>query len=186
MAEQLLGVGAQAAAIEGGENAALAAELGVVQGCVGLVAVEMQRAAAAKIERRHRMQVAVIAATQDRALAIVRHDEGQRRFLDLAPMHRQRVLRCHVEEHAREPVVGERGQEIGRNPKLGTAECCRNRVAAEADGVVLRHGLLVAGREMVGQEGPVDVGLADEERLHAGSCNPGCVPIGRFSISATD
>src|ERR687893_122009 len=66
-------------------------------------------------------------------------------------MDRDAVGRGHVDEHAPEPGAGE-----GR----------RDRVAAEGDRVVAGHRLLVAGRQGVGEEGNVDVGLADEESLH--------------------
>ena len=58
--------------------------LRVVDRRVGLVPVDMQRAAAGDIEHRERRQIVVVAAAHDRALAVVRHDEGQRRVLDLA------------------------------------------------------------------------------------------------------
>ena len=49
MREKLMRVGAQAAAVERGQDAALAAGLGVMDRGVGLVAVEMQRPAAVEV-----------------------------------------------------------------------------------------------------------------------------------------
>jgi hypothetical protein len=82
-------------------------------------------------------------------------------------MHGDAILGRHVEEHAREPVVRLRGEEIGRDAEFGAAERGRYGVAAEAHGIVLRDSLFVAGWEMVGQKRDVDVGLTDEERFHA-------------------
>ena len=46
--QQFMGVGAQAAAVERGQDAGLAAQLGIVDRGIRLVAVDMQRAAAAR------------------------------------------------------------------------------------------------------------------------------------------
>ncbi|MGY4291149.1 hypothetical protein ACVWXO_010415 [Bradyrhizobium sp. LM2.7] len=75
--EKLVGVGAQAAAVERGQNAGLAADLCVVDRGIGLMAVDMQRAAAAEVEHRERMDVLVVAAADDGTLAVLGHDEGQ-------------------------------------------------------------------------------------------------------------
>ena len=164
--QELVRVRAQTAAVERGEDAGLAAQLRIVDRGIGLMAVEVQRAAAGQIERRDRMQIIVVAAADDRPHALVRHHEGERGLLDLTSMHRDPVLRRHVEKHAREPVVGERGHQIGHDPELGAAERGRDRVTAETDRIVPRDDLLVAGRDFVDQEGHVDVGLADKERVH--------------------
>ena len=52
---------------------------------IGLVAVDMQRAAALQIEHREGVDVLVVAAAHDGALAVFRHDEGERGGVDLAP-----------------------------------------------------------------------------------------------------
>ena len=108
----------------------------------------------------------IVAAAHDGALAPVRHDEGERGFRDLPVMDRDAVFGRHVDEHAAEPVVGDRGQEIGHDPELGAAEGRRHRVAAERDRIVPRHRLLVAGRQFVRKEGHVDIRLAYEQCLH--------------------
>src|SRR5215213_1852983 len=126
----------------------------------------MQRPRRAEVEGREGVEVVVVAAAHDGALAPARHDEGQRRFGDLSVMDRDAVGRRHVDEHAPEPVVGDLGQEVRRDPELGAGEGRRDRVAAEGDRVIAGHRLLVAGRQGVGEEGNVNVGLADEESLH--------------------
>ena len=133
---------------------------------VGLVAVEVERPAAAEVERRKRMQIVVVAAAHDRAPVAARHDERQRGFVHLPVVDRDAVFRRHVDEHAPEPVVGERRQQVGRNAELGAAERGCDRVAAERDRIVARHRLLVAGRQTRRPEGDVDIGLPDEERVH--------------------
>ena len=93
--------------------------------------------------------------------------------LHLPVMDRDAVFRRHVDEHAPEPVVGDLGEEVGRDAELRAAEGRGDRVAAEGDGVVLGDGLLVAGRDLIREEGDVDIGLADEERFHearSGGC----------------
>jgi len=73
--EQLVCIGSQAAAIERGQNSGLAAHFGIVDRGIGLMAVDMQRPAIAEVEMRKRMDVLVVTATHDRALAVLRHDE---------------------------------------------------------------------------------------------------------------
>ena len=167
MFEQLQRIRAQPAAVERGQDALLAAKLRVVDRGVGLMAVEMQRAAAGKVERRNRMQIVVVAAADDRAHALVRHHEGERRLLHFPAVHRDLILRRHVEEHAGEPVVGERGHQFGHDAELGAAERRRHGIASEAHRVIVRDDLLVAGRDAVDHEGDVDIGLADEQCFHA-------------------
>ena len=84
----------------------------------------------------------------------------------LPVVDRDAVGRRHVHEHAPEPIVGDLGQEVRGDAELGAGEGRRDRVATEGDRVIARHRLLVAGRDVVGEEGDVDVGLADEESLH--------------------
>src|SRR5215813_12585121 len=74
-AQEIMGVRAQAAAIERREDARIAACLGIVNCRVGLVAIDMKRAAAGDIERGKGMQVVIIAAAHDRSLSAFRHDE---------------------------------------------------------------------------------------------------------------
>ena len=64
----------------------------------------------------------VVAAAHDRTLIAFRHDERQRRFRHLAVMDRDAVLRGHVDEHAAEPVVGDGGEQVGRDPELRAGE----------------------------------------------------------------
>jgi len=138
-------------------------DLGIVNGRVGKMPIDMQRAAASQVQHRKRMPEIVIAASHDRALSAFRHDERQRGLRHLAVMHRDSVFRRHVNEHAPEPVVRDRRHQVRRHPELGAAECRRHRVAAEGDGIVASHRLLVAGRKLVGQESDVDVALSDKE-----------------------
>jgi hypothetical protein len=81
-------------------------------------------------------------------------------------MNRDFVFRGHLQEHASEPVVRDRGDEIRRDRELGAAESGGDGVAAERNRVGGSDMLLVAGRHVVGDEGNVDIGLSDEERLH--------------------
>jgi hypothetical protein len=133
---------------------------------VRLVTVDMQRAAAAEVQEREGVDVVVVAAAHDRPLAVLRHDERQRRRIDLARMDRDSILRAHVLKHPAEPVIGHSGDQVRHDSELGTAECRRNGVAAERDRVGRRDMLFVAGRHVVGNEGNVDIGLSDEEGLH--------------------
>jgi hypothetical protein len=131
------------------------------------MAVEVQGAASGEIERREGVLVVIVAATDDRALAAFRHDEGERRFGHFAVMDGNAVFRGHVDEHAAEPVVGDGGEQIGRDAELGTAERGGHCIAAEGDGVVARHRLLVTRRQGVRHERDVDVTLTDEQSFHA-------------------
>src|SRR4051812_10990611 len=96
-------------------------------------------------------------------------------------VHRDAVLRRHVNEHAAEPVVRDGGKEVGRDAELGAAERRRHGVAAERNRVLLGDGLLVAGRDLVGQEGHVDIGLADEQGLHLNFSSARRVMVSRTS-----
>ena len=162
-----MGVGAQAAAVERGQDAGLAALLGVMDRGIRLVAVDVQRAAAVQVQMREGMNVLVVAAADDGALAVLRHDEGERGGVDLARMDRDPVLRAHVLKHAPQPVIGDGGDQVRHDPELGAAKRRGDRVAAEGDRIGRRDVLFVAGRHVVGNEGHVDVGLSDEESLHA-------------------
>jgi len=133
---------------------------------VRLVTVDMQRAAAAEVQKREGVNMRVVATAHDRPLAVLRHDERQRGGIDLARMDRDSVLRAHVLKHPPEPVVGHGRDQVRHDPKLGAAECRRDGIAAERDGVGRGHVLLVAGRHVVGNEGNVDICLSDEEGLH--------------------
>src|SRR6478609_11062803 len=164
--EQLMRVGAQAAAVERGQDSGLAADLCIVDRGIGLMAVDVQGATATEIEHRERMDVLVVAAADDGALTVLGHDEGQRGLVHLPPVQRDRVFRAHVLEHPPQPVIGRRGDEIGHDAELGAAERRRDRVAAEGDRVVRCHVLFVAGRHVVGDEDDVDIGLTDKESLH--------------------
>src|SRR5258708_39249487 len=152
----------QPAAIERGENAGLAAKACIVDRGVGLMAVDMQRAAAGQMQWRVRVLVVVVAAADDGALAILRHHERQRRLRYLAMMYRDAIARRHVDKHAAEPIVGDRGQEVGLYAELGAAKGGGYRIAAKGDGEVAGDRLLVTSGHYVGDEGDVDIGLADE------------------------
>src|SRR2546421_8374817 len=165
--QELMSVGAQAAAIERGQDAGLAAQFGIVDRGIRLVTVDMQHAAIAKIEQRERMDVGVVAAAHDRAFALLWHDKGQRRRVDLARMDRDSVLRAHVLKHPSQPVIGDGGDQVRHNAELGAAERRSDGVAAERDRIGRCNVLLVAGRHMVGNEGNVDIGLSDKESLHS-------------------
>src|SRR5450755_4005859 len=72
--QEFVGIAAQAAAVERGQDAGLAAELRVMDRGVRLVAVDMQRAASLEIEDRKWMNVLVVAAAHDRPLTVLWHD----------------------------------------------------------------------------------------------------------------
>jgi hypothetical protein len=178
--EQVVGVGAQATAIERRQDAGLMTDLGIVDRRIGEMAVDMERAAAGEIEHRKWVPEIVVATAHDRTLAAFRHDERQRGLRDLSVMDRNRIFRRHVDEHAPEPVVRHRGDQVRGDPELGAAERGRDGVAAERHRIVARHGLVVAGRKRVGQEGNVDIALADKERLHCAYPlfrNPAAMPL---------
>src|ERR1700742_2484852 len=73
----------------------------------------------------------------------------------------------HVEEHAAQPIVRDIGDEFGGVAKLGAGEGRRDRVAAEGDGIILRNRLVVTVRDGIAEQGDVDVGVSDEQSLHA-------------------
>src|SRR5258705_13716342 len=76
------------------------------------------------------------------------------------------VFRRHVDEHAAEPIIGRRGDEVRRNPELRAAECSRDRVAAKGNRIIACDGLVVAGRNLIDYESYIDVALTDKECLH--------------------
>ncbi len=155
-------VGAHAAAVERRQDSGLAAALRVGQGRIGLMAVEVQRAAAVEIEDRKRRQVVIVAAAHDGALAVVRHDEGERGLLDGAGMQIDVVFLRHVEEHVAQPVVGQGGDQVGLDAEFRAAERRRDGIAAERNRIFGGDGFLVALRHVIGKERHVDIGLADE------------------------
>src|SRR5260370_38972098 len=67
--QELLGVGGQAAAIERCQDAGLAAQFRIMDRSIRLVALDMQRAAAAEIEQRERMGMLIVASAHARSLA---------------------------------------------------------------------------------------------------------------------
>jgi hypothetical protein len=73
--KQLMGVGPEAPAVERGEDAGLAAQFCVMNCRVGLVAVDMQRAAALEVQHRERVDMLIVATAHDGALAVLWHDE---------------------------------------------------------------------------------------------------------------
>ena len=92
--QQLMGIRSQAAAVERRQDAVLAAELGVMDCSIRLMAVDMQRAAALQIKHRKGVDILVVATAYDGALAVFRHDERQRGGVDLARMDRDSVFRA--------------------------------------------------------------------------------------------
>ncbi len=55
--EQVVGIRTQAAAVERGQDAGVVTDLGVVDGGVGQMSVDMERAAAGEIEQRKRLKL---------------------------------------------------------------------------------------------------------------------------------
>ena len=161
--QKIVRVGAQAAAVKRREDAGLMANLGIVNGGVGEMPVDMERATARQVQHGKRMLEAVIATSHDRALSTFRHDERQRGLGHLAVVHGDSIFRRHVDEHAPEPVICDRGHQVRCHPQFGAAKSCGHRIAAEGDGVVTSHGLFIAGGELVGQESDIDVALSDKE-----------------------
>ena len=136
---------------------------------VGLVAVEMQRAYAADVQVGEGMKIVVVAGAQDGALAVVGEHDRERGALHFPAVHRDLVLGGHVEEHAAEPVVGQRGEHVDAVAEAGGAEARGHRIAAERDRVIARHGLVVARRHRVGEDRNVNVSLSDKKRIHLAS-----------------
>src|SRR3954452_24607861 len=108
----------------------------------------------------------VIAAPNDRALAVLWHDEGKRGGMNLARMDRDSVFRAHILKHPPEPVVGYGRNQVRHDPELGATECRGNGVASERDRIGRSDVFLVAGRQVVGDASDIDIGLSDEEGLH--------------------
>ena len=156
----------KSAAVERGEDSGRPAQLRIMDGGVGLVPVDVERAAAGEIEQRIGIEMSVVTAAHDRAPAVLRHDERERGRADVAGMDRDGVFRGHLQEHASEPVIRDRGEQIRRDRELRAAEGGGDGVAAERDRVGRCHVLFIADRKPIGQEGDVDVSLADEESLH--------------------
>src|SRR5579863_7030314 len=98
---------------------------------VRLVAIDMQRAAATEVQERKGMDMVVVAAADDGALAVLRHDERKRRRFDLAWMDRDSILRGHILEHPPQPVIGDGGDQVRHNSELGAAKRRGDGVAAE-------------------------------------------------------
>src|SRR3954454_12361757 len=73
--QQLVRVGTQATAVERGQNSGFPAKFGVVNCSVRLVSVNVQRAAAAEVQERKWVNVLIVAAANDRALAVLGHNE---------------------------------------------------------------------------------------------------------------
>src|ERR1700710_2873275 len=116
---------------------------------IRLVAVDVQRAATLQVQHREGMDMLVVAAAYDRALAVLWHDEGERGGVDLARMNRDAVFRAHVPEHPSEPVIGHGGDQVRYDAQFGATERRGNRVAAERDGVGRGDMLFVAGWHVI-------------------------------------
>jgi hypothetical protein len=111
------------------------------------------------------MKIVVVTTAHNCPLAVIRHDERQRRRSDLPGVDRDPILDRHVQKHAAEPVIGDIGEHVRRNSELPAAEGSGDRVAAGRDSVGRRHILFVAvGTRSVRK---VTIGLADEECLHS-------------------
>src|SRR5829696_10026649 len=91
--EQVVRVRAQPAAIKRGEYPSFPASFRVMNCRIGLVSIDVEGAAAFKIERREWMHVAIIATSHDGPLPALRHDERQRGLFDFTMMNRDAVLR---------------------------------------------------------------------------------------------
>jgi hypothetical protein len=78
----------------------------------------------------------------------------------------------HVKEHAPEPVICPRGDEVRTNGQLGAAEGRRDGVAAEGNRIFGRDRLFIADGKMVGQKCHIDIGLSDEQDLRHNRFNP--------------
>ena len=87
--------------------------------------------------------------------------------MNLAGMDRDSVFRAHVLKHPSEPVVGYGRNQVRHDPELGATECRGNGIAAKRDRIGRSDVLLVAGRQVVGDESDIDIGLSDEEGLHS-------------------
>ena len=72
-----MGVGTKAAAVKRGQDAVFATQPGIMDRGIRLMTVDMQRAAAAEIENRERVDVFVVMATDDGPLAVLLLDEGE-------------------------------------------------------------------------------------------------------------
>jgi len=73
-----------------------------------------------------------------------------------------RVFAGHVAEHVAEPVIRAGGEEIRLDAELCAAEGRGNGVPAKRDRVFRRDVLVVAGRNVIGHDGHIDIGVADE------------------------
>ena len=118
-AKKIVGIRAQPAAIERRQDLRLATDLGVVNGSVGLVPIDVQRPAAREIEGRKRMQIVIVAASDDGplspSLGMMNESDDS---VHLPVMHGNAVLGGHVDEHAAETVVGDGGEQVGAMPSL--------------------------------------------------------------------
>ncbi len=75
------------------------------------------------------------------------------------------IGRGHVEKHAAQPIVGDGRNKVRNRAELGAGESGGDRIAAEGDGIILRHRLFIAARNSVAQQGDIDISVADEKRL---------------------
>ena len=82
-------------------------------------------------------------------------------------MHADLVGPRHIEEHAPEPIVGDICDEIGDIAEPGAGEGRRDCIPAEGDGIILRDRLVVAVRNGIAEQSYIDIGVADEQSLHA-------------------
>ena len=72
-------------------------------------------------------------------------------------------FRGHVDEHASEPVICDRGEQIRRNAELRAGKRCRHGIAAKGNCIFAGHLLLIAARQIIRDERDVNIGLADEQ-----------------------
>src|SRR6516162_9922944 len=98
---------------------------------IRLVAIDMQRAATAEVQEREGMDMVIVTAAHDGALAVLGHAERERGGVDLAWMDRDAVLRAHIHEHASEPVIGNGCDQIRYAPERDAAKRRGDGVAAK-------------------------------------------------------
>jgi hypothetical protein len=134
--KQFVSIRTNSAPVKGGENSGVAAALCIIKGRIGEVAVDMQGTAASEIKDRKWAEVVVISAAHYCTLVVVRHNEGQRRCLDLARVDWNCVFHRYVQEHPPQPVTRNGSYEVRSGGKLCTTESRCDSIAPERDRVV--------------------------------------------------
>ena len=132
------------------QNICVPAVLRVMNCGIRLVAVQVKHPAALEMQNGEGVQIIVVPATNDRPLAIIRHDERQGRCSDFPGVNWYAVSGGHIQKHAAEPIIGDGRQDIGWNAQLCAAERRRYRISTERNGVGRSDVLLVADRYSIG------------------------------------